>query len=164
MKDASTAVVFDLNDTLADTWHRQHLLPVTNPASTWEEFSLACDGDSPIPETFALMNALWPLHQIHIISGRHEIALDKTVRWLAHCRGRYDFLQLSPEGGQGGWMSSGTFKISYISQLKDSGVRVLLFAEDRPEVIQRIRIECEIPVLNVRTASTEDYIAQELDQ
>lgn len=158
MKDASTAIVFDLDSTLADTRHRRQLLPLVNPASTWEEFALACDGDSPIPETFALMNALWPLHQIHIISGRHEVALDKTVRWLAHCRGRYDFLQLRPDGGQGGWTANGRFKVDYISQLKGSGVRVLLHVEDYQDVVQQVRVECEIPVLHARTASAEDNI------
>jgi hypothetical protein len=160
MKDTATAIVLDLDSTLADTRHRRDLLPIVNPASTWEEYALACDGDSPIPETFALMNALWPLHQIHIISGRHEIALDKTVRWLAHCRGRYDFLQLCPGGGAGGWTANGLFKVGYILQLKDTGVRVLLHIEDYPDVAERIRVECEIPVLNARTASADDNVPE----
>lgn len=74
-------VVFNLDGTLADNSHRQHL--VQRPQPEWEEFHLACVRDLPILSTviaFQLYESAG--YRPIITSGRSEIARFDTEHWI----------------------------------------------------------------------------------
>ena len=76
-------VVFDLDGTLANCSHRQHLVE----AGEWGTYFDACDQDRPIPHAIAVLKALArDGHRVEIWSGRGEgptgSVRKKTVDWL----------------------------------------------------------------------------------
>src|SRR5262245_60208704 len=79
-------VFFDLDSTLADTTHRQHLIDdarARGEEPDWEAYSLMCSEDVPFPGPVQLARMLsWSGYFIVILSGRAEAAMAQTVRWL----------------------------------------------------------------------------------
>lgn len=72
-------VVFDLDGTLANTDHRQHLVA----AKDWRGFYAGCDKDPPhlhIVDTLTALAAGG--HRVEIWSGRSDEVRDKTEAWL----------------------------------------------------------------------------------
>lgn len=79
-------IVFDLDDTLADTSHRQHILDEGDRSDpeTWQRFFDACDKDAPKREVIEIYNALFVRleHRVEIWTGRSDRVREKTVEWL----------------------------------------------------------------------------------
>jgi hypothetical protein len=88
-------IVFDLDETLADTRHRQHLLVESELATNkvllgqkqelWERFFKACGNDAPIPWTiklFQFFRAKATSAKMVILTGRSEICRPQTMKWL----------------------------------------------------------------------------------
>jgi FMN phosphatase YigB (HAD superfamily) len=146
MRGLSTAILFDLDSTLFHTKHRWHLSPAVNPESTWEDYSAACAGDSPILGTIKLAVLLWPEHQIHIVSGRNESAEAQTIHQLASAGVPYDGMRLRPAGD---YTKNADFKIKYIAELEEQGTKTVLFVEDLPKVADEIEARTSIPTLVV---------------
>jgi hypothetical protein len=72
-------VVFDLDGTLANTDHRQHLVV----AKDWRGFYAACDLDPPHGHIIETLVALVVSgHRVEIWSGRSDEVRDKTEAWL----------------------------------------------------------------------------------
>ena len=87
--------IFDLDGTLADVTHRLHFLE----EGKWDEFYLACNNDKPIDEIIALSRMMW--HNsvpIFTLTGRSDIAKDKTIRWLNENNVLYDELFMRQDG------------------------------------------------------------------
>ena len=144
MRERATAVLFDLDSTLADTWHRQHMVPeIRAGKATWDEYALACEDDKPIEGTRALMSVLWLHHQIHIISGRSGVAKDQTDLWLRRHGFQFDYLRLREPGDH---RPNAEPKIAYASGLP---VTVVLFVEDWKDAADKIQEATGIPVLLV---------------
>lgn len=94
-------IVFDLDGTLADPEHRNHILkrnwPERPDAMDWDEYFHACEGDAPIEHTInvfrGLRGRLLDQNVIEIWSGRSEgagcLVRKKTMAWLRHhvCHG-----------------------------------------------------------------------------
>ena len=75
-------IVFDLDGTLADTTHRQHILAEGGP-SKWDRFFAACDGDAPNSPVIEVAKALYrDGDSIEIWSGRSESVQEMTLDWL----------------------------------------------------------------------------------
>ena len=81
-------IVFDLDDTLADTTHRQWILDgrdKSDPA-TWDTFFGQCYWDSPKQEIIAIFEAFAASeifeHRIEIWTGRSKLVENKTRAWL----------------------------------------------------------------------------------
>lgn len=76
-------IVCDLDGTLCDSTHREHLIQ-----SSWEEFHEACVGDKPIPQThwFLQMVTGWgeglDRDSLIFLTGRNEAHRAATVNWL----------------------------------------------------------------------------------
>lgn len=94
-------VVFDLDGTLANCAHRQHLVD----AGQWDAYFDACEGDTVFPQAVAVLLALFNAgHGIQIWSGRGEglegSAREKTVKWLkaTGIYGALDDLRMRPHG------------------------------------------------------------------
>jgi len=88
-------IVFDLDETLADTRHRQHLLMESELATNktlpgqkqelWERFFKACGNDAPIPwmiKLFQFFRSKAKAVKLVILTGRSEVCRDKTLKWL----------------------------------------------------------------------------------
>jgi hypothetical protein len=75
-----TFYVFDLDGTLADCTHRQHLAQ----AGDWDAFFAACTDDKPIVPVIELLLRLWNNRsaKIEIWSGRSDIVRRQTEEWL----------------------------------------------------------------------------------
>lgn len=101
-------IVFDLDDTLAITDHRQHLLEIdydteTDERARWNAFFDACDEDVPNTQIINLLNSLaipMDRHRIEIWTGRSDRVREKTEAWLIkHVQGlHYITLRMRKEG------------------------------------------------------------------
>lgn len=99
-------VIFDLDGTLADNTHRQHVLltrtSLVDPkTANWKAFYKACPNDKPIEEAIEICNVLYSRgYKVVIITGRGEVAFKETIDWLKkydvnyhelHMRGKLDY-------------------------------------------------------------------------
>ncbi|MFJ7074106.1 hypothetical protein [Streptomyces sp. NPDC098781] len=73
--------VFDLDNTLADTAHRQHFLERT--PRDWDGFFAAAPQDPPIEEGVALVRESAEECEIRYLTGRPERCRRDTLDWLA---------------------------------------------------------------------------------
>ena len=78
--------VFDLDDTLAHTAHRAHILEQEFPSESekWDTFFDACDKDSPNYHMLLLLHACIrsEMYRVEIWTGRSERVRSKTEAWL----------------------------------------------------------------------------------
>lgn len=81
-----TAFVVDLDGTVMCGKQRLHLRPPieeTDLPHAWDAFNMACEDDTPLPDTIALVNAMYEAGHVPLfITGRREVAYKLTVRWL----------------------------------------------------------------------------------
>jgi len=155
------AVLWDLDSTLANTAHRQPMIPAIRAKTgpTWEDYSMACVDDTPVDGTVALVRLLSglgqesgnPLYQ-YGVSGRSEAARQLTLDWFAEHGVPLDGVYLRPAGDR---TPNGRYKVGVIRQLRDSGVDVVLFVEDWKETADYIHGKTGVPVLVVQG----DYLA-----
>lgn len=82
-----TALIVDLDGTLAINDHRQHFLE--GERKDWDSFFKACDKDQPNTDVIDLVNRLAapsisgaPSLKIFILSGRIDSVRQATVAWL----------------------------------------------------------------------------------
>ena len=80
-------IVCDLDDTLADNAHRQHILEEAHESESakWDAFFEPCDKDVVMPEIAEIFQALTNVSQgnrVEIWTARSESVRDKTERWL----------------------------------------------------------------------------------
>lgn len=80
-------IIFDLDDTLADTSHRQCILDQEfeeeKRTEKWDKFFEACDKDKPKTEVIEILNCMAREgHRIEIWTGRSDMVLEKTKKWL----------------------------------------------------------------------------------
>ncbi|MFG2634533.1 hypothetical protein ACGFX8_11445 [Streptomyces sp. NPDC048362] len=73
--------VFDLDNTLADTAHRQHFLE--GRPRDWKAFFAAAPADPPLPEGVALALDSARGCEVVYLTGRPERCRRDTVEWLA---------------------------------------------------------------------------------
>ncbi|WP_030935005.1 HAD family acid phosphatase [Streptomyces sp. NRRL S-646] len=73
--------VFDLDNTLADTAHRQRFLE--RKPRDWDAFFAAAPADPPIPEGIALVLESAKECEIVYLTGRPERCRRDTLTWLA---------------------------------------------------------------------------------
>jgi hypothetical protein len=144
---APYAVIWDLDSTLADTYHRQHMVPqIKAGEAAWVDYSLACAGDTPIEAAVELMWALQPRYYQMVVTGRNESARDLTEAWFREHDVPVDRLIMRADGDH---TADGRFKLRVLDQLKADGVWPVLFIEDWPQVADEIREQAGIPVLVV---------------
>ena len=103
----SMFIVFDLDDTLSDTTHRQFILEqeFETDSEKWNAFFDACLMDTPNVPIVKLLDTLAAStnnHRIEIWTGRGEQVREKTLAWLnQHTQYfKYSFinLRMRPEG------------------------------------------------------------------
>jgi len=151
------AVLWDLDSTICNTAHRQHMVPAikAKQGPTWEDYSMACTGDTPVEGAVALVRLLAANRLVmqYGVSGRSEAARDRTLEWFKRYGVPLDGLYLRPDGDH---TPNGRYKVNVINQLRDSGVDVVLFVEDWKETAQYIHEMTDVPVLVVQG----DYLVE----
>jgi len=159
-------VLWDLDSTLANTAHRQPMIPEIRAKTgpTWEDYSMACTDDTPVEGTVALVRMLasstftdtdgnrHPYRQ-YGVSGRSEAARGLTLDWFQRYGVPLDGLYLRPAGDR---TPNGKYKAGVIKSLRDSGADVVLFVEDWKETAAYIREKTGVPVLVVQG----DYLVE----
>lgn len=78
---SQTLYIMDIDGTLMDNSHREHLLPTGCGSTTeqWDAFNLACIDDKPIAHMWQLMGELMRHgHHILFLTGRSEICQRET--------------------------------------------------------------------------------------
>lgn len=117
MKDI---VLFDLDNTLANNNHRQHL--ITGPDADWKSFDRSCVSDTLIESAWRLHNSLrCSYYRTWIISGRSEEVRGYTEDWLAANHMSWDMLLMRPVGDhctndelKKRWLNDGTIDKSRV--------------------------------------------------
>lgn len=131
-------IVFDLDGTLRDSAHRQHLVPKENLDRTesWAEFNLACGGDAPIRDNIALMDTLSYHFHIVVLTSCSAIAQALTLHWLrlsAECSEDIQLLMRPVDDHR----TDVEFKEA---KLREIGLdRILCCYDDNPRVVRHIR-------------------------
>ena len=128
--------VFDLDDTLSDTSHRQHILEEgdTTDSNTWNAFFDACDNDAPNHEIIAVFNALvtTPHNRIEIWTGRSDRVREKTLAWLQeNCVEHADSVRLRMRS-EGDYRHDSELKAEWVDHY---GKPDLVF-DDRNQMVQ----------------------------
>ncbi len=133
MKDV---IVFDLDGTLRDGAHRMHLVPKENLDRTesWNEFNLACGGDTPIEDNLALMRCLYRNYYIIVLTSCCDVAQSISRRWLQQHGGYHSELIMRPADDH---RSDVDFKEA---KLREIGLeRIVCCFEDNFRVAKHIR-------------------------
>jgi hypothetical protein len=139
-------VVSDLDSSIADTMHRWHLVPKVNPESSWEIFAAACPDDTPVPGTITSLRLHHAVARVHIVTGRSDTARPQTEKWLKRHSVPCDELRMwTPDCST----HNGTYKVAYLTELKERGFNVVLCYEDWPESAAYITEHTGIPVLGI---------------
>lgn len=89
-------VIVDIDGTLSDAAHRQHL--VRGPKKQFDEFYDLCDGDGLQNHIAVVVNLLSPTYKIILVSGRVERTREITVAWMKKHWVWYDELFMRPDG------------------------------------------------------------------
>ena len=129
-------LIFDLDGTLADNAHRQHL--VQQKPADWHGFYQACDKDTPTLWCEVLASLWTAGHDVQIWSGRSDIVRGKTEHWLnehiykpRRTVGRPP-LRMRQEGD---YTPDDQLKESWLLEVLDAGQQVFGVFDDRAKVV-----------------------------
>jgi hypothetical protein len=136
MKKYNELMIFDLDSTLSDTRHRNHLSPFVNSDSDWPKYAKACVDDPPMLSNIYMMNTMWEHWGIYLLTGRDIAAHDETRWWLSRHGAKYDFLKMRDTTDIEG---NGAYKVKHIKELLDSGYKVHCLFDDWPATVEEVR-------------------------
>ncbi len=127
-------LVFDLDGTIADIEHRQHL--VCGRKKKWRAFFAACIDDKPHEAVIVILRTLYPLFHIYIVSGRSDEVRAQTEGWLALNQVPYHHLIMRPEGD---YTPDHVLKIGWVNEGRIPKERILCVFDDRNKVVKMWR-------------------------
>lgn len=148
-------IVFDLDGTMCDGSHKNHLLEYPGEDGVWPEQDFqpwidACEFDQPIEPVVAIASAMVAAgHRVEFWTGRGENCREPTVRWLE----RYGFVGHELRMRQPGNPTTpdDVVKVMFLKH----GTPDLIF-EDKPSVVRMWR-ELGIPVAQMEPAYLRGY-------
>jgi hypothetical protein len=139
-------ILWDKDSTLANTYHRQHMLAdVKAGKKTWEEWDQACMEDTPLEGAVTLFRLLSPYYRQIVVSGAHQSAEVTIRKWARLHAIPIEELILRQEGDRS---SNAGYKASVVQDLREQGLDVVLFVEDFPKVAAKMK-PLRVPVLLV---------------
>lgn len=135
-------VIVDIDGTIADITHREHLLwPNVLPDGSykpsgehWDAFHAAAVHDSPHEKIIKLTNALF-LGGLSIVlcTGRGDETRAKTQEWLDQHKVYWSWLHMRPFAD---YRSDTVVKREMLARILADGYSPLFAIEDRPKVIE----------------------------
>lgn len=140
------AIIFDVDGTLADNRHRQHLAPkgvsqgenAIHKDGNWKAFFEAMHLDVPNPAVAWLARHIW-LKAGHvrliIVTGRAERFREGTEAWLREHNIGYDVMHMR---GNDDYRSDEVIKKEILDRIRENH-DVLFSVEDRAKVVQMWR-------------------------
>lgn len=128
-KELPLVYIFDIDNTLMSDEHRVYL----REEKKWEEYFLACDKDKPIQCIIDILNEKKEQgYEIYLLTGRSDIAKEKTISSLKNAGVNYDFLRMRTAGVK---IPDFVLKPSWAE--KQIGIeRVVAIYDDREQVIK----------------------------
>lgn len=125
-------VIFDIDGVVADTAHRQHLVP--EKGGNWKSFHAACVDDPPIPEMVELVRAMARQKMLIVFTtGRPEYVRHDTEAWLKYNVTKY-FVRLYMRGARN-HQPGALVKRRMITQYNLKKQDVLFVVEDNPSCV-----------------------------
>lgn len=143
-----TAVVWDKDSTLANTSQRLHIIPLIKEGkATWDDYSMACETDEPIPGSVRLLKLLHPYHRQIVISGASEASRSLVNDWFWRNGIPVDGLELRlPDEIT---VENAELKVRKVRKLQAAGIDVVLAVEDYQPAAELIYKETGVPVLGL---------------
>lgn len=127
------AVIFDIDDTLSDTDHRQHLAETKQ----WSAFYASLKDDKPMA-TIDILKALYNNdYKIILLTGRPEIYKEATVTWLCNHFVPYHELHMRPVSRQ--YVKDSMTKLKIYEQSISPKYDVIAVFEDRKQCVDMWR-------------------------
>lgn len=112
----SEQVIFDLDGTLSDNRHREHL--IEGEDKKWREYLAKCVEDSPVRKTISKLNEMSEEYEIIILTCRSDEVEEETIEWLNKNNVNYDRLIMLPEGR---WkIEDSEFKLDELKMLENA--------------------------------------------
>ncbi|MBX7147071.1 MAG: hypothetical protein K1X44_07170 [Alphaproteobacteria bacterium] len=127
-------VIFDLDGTLANIEHRIHF--IQGKKRKWRDFFAACIDDKPHEAVITILQALYPLFKIYIVSGRSDEVRKQTEDWLRLNHVPYHHLIMRKEGDH---IPDTILKISWVHQGLIPKDHILCVFDDRNKVVKMWR-------------------------
>lgn len=127
-------VTFDLDSTLADTQHRQHMINRDGGATDWAAYAQECYKDKPVVSVVLMLHALSERYDIWIVSARDGSARERTQHWLAsygiHPKG-----MILDDGTIEHTPSHGHYKLAAVELIEEmTGQKVAMHVDDWAQV------------------------------
>lgn len=139
-------IVTDLDATLADARHREHLAaPGSHIHHDWIEYSKACGDDALIEGAVEAIRILSQHYPIYIVSARNAEAAEETETWLSKHHIRWTGLRLRTAEDE---QVNAKYKVQYIQRLREAGLEPILMLEDNEDVAAAVSA-IGVPVLRV---------------
>lgn len=140
------AVGWDLDSTVFDTRHRQHMLPlIKQKKATYKDYSLMCVDDTVLPGRIEMMRAFHDAGMPNFgISGRNDIAIKQTWDVIHKFGVPLDSIYLRPDDD---YSKNWTHKVKGIRFYENLGYRFRFYFEDWREAGEKIVEETSIPVI-----------------
>jgi phosphoglycolate phosphatase-like HAD superfamily hydrolase len=138
-------VIFDLDGTLADASHRQHLVDrdlckAEGRKPDWRAFYAACGDDKPHNHVIAVAEALYNNgNELWLWSGRSDEVEHITDAWLHKHEifVMFDDVRFRPEGD---YAPDDVLKMGWFSEMsKEDRERLLLVFDDRDRMVKAWR-------------------------
>jgi len=150
MYNSRKVVLYDLDSTLFNVQHREHLAPegeARKLTSSWIAYSQGCVDDTAVEgvATSARMFAAAG-YRIHIVSGRNVEALEQTIEVMDKYRIPFNEIRLHRDEDL---RHNGEYKSQYINELKESGFEPVLMFEDHISVCEMIEERTGVPCITV---------------
>jgi hypothetical protein len=136
-------VIFDLDGTIANIEHRQHL--VAGRKKRWREFFAACIDDQPHEAVIVILRNLYPQFQIYLVSGRSDEVRPQTEAWLEANRVPHHKLIMRREND---YTPDHILKIRWVDEGLIPKERILCVFDDRDKVVKMWR-DAHLPCFQV---------------
>ncbi len=151
MSNSNKVVLYDLDSTMFNVEHREHLAPAgtdREDVNNWIAYSKGCISDTVV-EGVAQSARMYHEagYRIHIVSGRNEEAREETILVMALNNVPWDEIRLHAASDL---RHNGEYKSLYINELKGRGFEPVLMYEDHVSVCEMIEERTEVPCITVR--------------
>lgn len=136
--------VFDIDGTLADNSHREHLVPSgenRRDTAAWEAFNKACSGDTPRQ---CLLNLARTLREagkdVRFLTGRGQSSRPETLDWLGAGLGTSHTLIPLVMRSTGDYSYAWEFKGGILHRwLNENPGKTIIAFEDDPKIIEKLK-------------------------
>lgn len=147
--------IFDIDGTMCDNEHRQHLIPPPEKkhiTGEWVAFNAACAEDTP---RWTVINLAYALIQqgadVRFLTGRgksaHNATLTQLSNWLSRSRTLLS-LHMRPMDD---YRTAAEYKTDVVRKWREKDSQILVF-EDDPTIVEALRQIDGVTVLQIDSA------------